>query len=67
MSSLDEIGSVMLEIFYCTQFVSYFVIKIRHGKECIALYLNKIESLSPMDALCEVWLKWPCRTGEEDF
>ena len=51
------IGSVVLEntIFDCTQFVSYFAIKSPHGKERIALYLNKLhESQSLMDPLCQV-------------
>ena len=32
-----------------------------------ALHLNKLESPSPKDALCQVWLKWPSGSGEEDF
>ena len=31
------------------------------------LDLNKLESPSPKDALCQVWLKLPCGSGEEDF
>ena len=33
-----------------------------------ALHLNKLESPSPKDALCQVGLKlWPSGFGEEDF
>ena len=33
----------------------------------IALYLNKIKSVSPKDALHEVWFKLPIGLREEDF
>ena len=28
--------------------------------------MNKLESPSPKDALCQVWLKLACSAGEED-
>ena len=28
--------------------------------------MNKLESTSPKDALCKVWLKWASGSGEED-
>ena len=31
-----------------------------------ALHLNKLECPLPKDALCQVWLKWPGGSGEED-
>ena len=33
----------------------------------MVLHLNKLKSLSPKDALCQVWLNWPIGSGEEDF
>ena len=31
----------------------------------MALYLNKLESPSPIDVLCQVWLNWPSGSGNE--
>ena len=31
------------------------------------IFFNKLESSSPNDALCNVWLNWPSGSGEEDF
>ena len=55
---LVEIGSVVLEkkIFNFNMFFYYFVI-ISPWKRGGALHLNKLESPSPKDALCQVWLK----------
>ena len=30
-------------------------------------FLQNLESLSPKNALCQVWLKWPIGSAEEDF
>ena len=32
----------------------------------IVLHLFKLESPSPKDVLCQVWLNWPIGSGEED-
>ena len=46
-----EIGPVVLSMYF-----RYFVI-ISPWKRMGALHLNKLESPSPKDALCQVWLK----------
>ena len=37
-----------------------------HLEKGEALHLNKLESTSLKDALCQVWLNWPSGSGEED-
>ena len=58
MPSLVEIGPVVLEkIFF------YFINVFRNFHNYLllekggALHLNKLESPTPKDALCQVWLK----------
>ena len=56
--SLEEIGPVVLEkkIFKISQCISLFrnYLPLEKGG---AFHLNKLESTSPIDALCQVWLK----------
>ena len=56
--SLEEIGPVVLEkkIFKISQFISLCrnYLPLEKGG---AFHLNKLESTSPIDALCQVWLK----------
>ena len=57
MPSLVEIGPVVLEkkIFsILSMYFSYYVITLKRG---VALHLNKRESTSRKDTLCQVWLK----------
>ena len=59
MSSLVEIGPVVLEKKIFINFVNVFSIfrnylPLEKGE---ALHLNKHESPSPKDVLCQVWLK----------
>ena len=57
--SLVEIGSVVLEKKIFFNFVNVFLL-IRNYlplEKGGALHLNKVESPSPKDALCQVWLK----------
>ena len=71
MLSLVEIGSVVLEkkIFKFCQYIFailllYVIIFPWKGE---ILHLNKLESPSPKDALCQVWLKLASRSGGEDY
>ena len=61
MISLVEIGPVFLEknIFKICQ-----LSPLGKGR---GLHLNKLESPSPKDALCQVLLNWPSGSGEEDL
>ena len=59
MPKLVEIGSVVLEkkIFYISSmYFRYFCNNLPLEKGWV-LHLNKLESPSPKDALCQVWLK----------
>ena len=67
MLCLVEIGQVALEkIFKYFNVILHFRYYLPFGKG-VALHLNKPESPSPNDALCQVWFKWPSCSGEEDF
>ena len=57
--SLVEIGPVVLEkkIFKFRQCIFAICVIISPWKRAGALHLNKLESPSPKDALCQVWLK----------
>ena len=54
MLSLVEIGPVFLE-----KFINIFLLFCNYLplEKGTALYLNKFKSPSPMDTLCQVWLK----------
>ena len=59
MPSLVEIGPVVLEKKICSNFINVFslfhnYLPLEMGR---ALHLNKLESPSPWDTLCQVWLK----------
>ena len=66
--SLVEIGPVVLEIeedfWISSMFFRYFLI-ISPWKYWEALNLNKLESLSPNDALCQVGWNWLSGSGED--
>ena len=68
MPSLVEIGSVVLDKKIFFNFVNLFslfgnYLPLEKGG---ALHLNKLESPSPKDALCQVWLNSPSGSGVED-
>ena len=53
--SLNEIGPMVMEKNYITVFLLfYYYLPSKKGR---ALHLNKPESKSPKDALCQFWLK----------
>ena len=58
VSSFVEIGPVVLEkkIFKCWQLILLFPNYLPCGKG-VVLHLNKLESNSPRNTLCQVWLK----------
>ena len=61
-----RIGPVVVDIRRFLKFVNVFLL-FRYYlpfEKSVALHLNKLESLSPKDALCQVWLKL---AREEDF
>ena len=55
-------GSREEEFLISSKYFRYFDLYF-HGKGW-TLHLNKIESLSPKDALCQVWLNWPRGSGD---
>ena len=59
MPSLVEIGPVVLENKIFFNFVNLFLLFLNYLplEKGGALYLNKLDSSSPKDALCQVWLK----------
>ena len=67
MPSLVKIGPVVLEkkIFKSCNLFLLIPNYLPFGKG-VALHLNKLESPSPKDTLCQVWLNWPSGSGEED-
>ena len=54
-----EISPVVLEKLF-ENFINVFLIFINYlpFEKSGALYVNKLASPSPQDALCQVWLKW---------
>ena len=57
MLSLIEIGSVVLEKIFKFRQCIFTIRNYLPLEKGMALYLNKLESLFPNDALCQVWLK----------
>ena len=61
MQGLLEIGPVVLEKILRRFLDVVNVFSLFHNylplDKGLALYLNKLESLSPKDALCQVWMK----------
>ena len=69
MPSLVDIGPVVIvkKIFFLiwsmySTILHYYL----HMEKGMAIHLNKLEPLSPKDALCQVWFKLPSGSGEED-
>ena len=69
MPSLVDIGPVVMvkKIFFLiwsmySMIFHYYL----HMEKGMAIHLNKLEPLSPKDALSLVWFKLPGGSGEED-
>ena len=67
--SLVEIGPLILENFFNLFLLFCFYLPLEKG---VTHYLNKLKSPSPMDVLCQVWLKlalgfWIRRQKCENF
>ena len=59
-------GSGVEDFWISSMYFCYFVI-ISPWKKGGALYLNKLESPSPKDALCKFVWNWLSGSGEEDY